>query len=234
MTEVKVPTLTRIQSELKAPKNQINSFGHYKYRNAEDIMQGVKPLLAKYGASLYIAEDLEVIQDRIIVTESAVYKDDSQEVTVKGHAPVSMHKGMSDEQAWGTASSYATKYALSKLFLLDDSQDVNSLDNGNGQPLPRRQPRKAPVNQESQQLLSKVDGTPSPVRLANMAKSVKLKTKSMGEPTLLEVYAKYKEEGNGGPASKLLSYYSAHDEKIMKIVSELEKQWADVKKEISK
>ena len=96
----------------------------------------------------------------------------------------------------------------------------------------QRQPRQAPVNQESQQLLSKVDGTPSPVRLANMAKAVKLKTKSMGEPTLLEVYAKYKEEGNGGPASKLLSYYSAHDEKIMKIVSELEKQWDDVKKEI--
>lgn len=147
-----------------------------------------------------------------------------------------MHKGMSPEQCMGTASSYAVKYALLKLFLLDDSTDADSLnnDNGNSRPLPRRQPRKAPVNQESQQLLSKVDGTPSPVRLANMAKSVKLTTKSMGEPTLLEVYSKYKEEGNGGPASKLLSYYSAHDERVMKIVSELEKQWPDVEKEISK
>lgn len=232
--ETKVPTISLIRAELKAPKSQYNSFGKYKYRNVEDIYEGLKPLMVKHCAQYDIDEDIVDVGGHAMVKATAIYKDSDQEITSHGFAEISQHKGMSPEQCMGTASSYAVKYALNKLFQLDDTQDVDSMDNGNGnsRPLPRRQPRKAPVNQESQQLLSKVDGTPSPVRLANMAKSVKLKTKSMGEPTLLEVYSKYKEEGNGGPASKLLSYYSAHDEKIMKIVSELEKQWDDVKKEI--
>ena len=124
---VKVPVLTRIQNELKAPKSQFNSFGKYKYRNAEDIMQGVKPLQLKYGASLYIEEDMAVIADRIVIVEKVMYEDEDGTKQIKGHAPVSQHKGMSDEQAWGAAASYASKYALGKLFLLDDSQDADMM-----------------------------------------------------------------------------------------------------------
>lgn len=136
---VKVPVLTRIQNELKAPKSQFNSFGKYKYRNAEDIMQGVKPLLLKYGASLYIEEDILSINGRTVIVETAMYEDEDGAKKIKGHAPVSQHKGMSDEQAWGAAASYATKYALGKLFLLDDSQDADTMPPQRGGGYQRRQ-----------------------------------------------------------------------------------------------
>lgn len=136
---VKVPVLTRIQNELKAPKSQFNSFGKYKYRNAEDIMQGVKPLLLKYGASLYIEEDILSINGRTVIVETTMYEDEDGEKHIKGHAPVSQHKGMSDEQAWGAAASYATKYALGKLFLLDDSQDADTMPPQRGGGYQRRQ-----------------------------------------------------------------------------------------------
>lgn len=125
--EVKIPILTKIQNELKAPKNQYNSFGKYKYRNAEDIEQAVKPLLLKYGAQLTFDEQLIEIGDRIYIEEVARYKDDEQEITVKGHAREEEHKkGMDGSQITGSSSSYAIKYALGKLFLIDDTKDADS------------------------------------------------------------------------------------------------------------
>lgn len=216
MTEKKIPTLTMIQAELKAPKNQLNSFGHYKYRNAEDIMQGVKPLLAKYGASLYIAEDLEVIQDRIIVTESAVYKDDSGEVTVKGHAPVSVHKGMSDEQAWGTASSYATKYALSKLFLLDDSQDVDSMDNRQAQTQQVRQRRQTPQQKAlHDQATANFEATQ-----ATKQEAANTIVDSTGT-TLLQLFAEAMEAGKGSPKSQELDAWAHQSQENMALVQRI-------------
>ena len=128
MTEkVKVPILTQIQNELKAPKSQYNSFGHYKYRNAEDIEQALKPLLAKYGATLTIDEDVRMVGDRIYFVETARYKDQEQEVKVQGWAREAQNKkGMDDSQISGATSSYAVKYALAKLFLIDDTQDTDS------------------------------------------------------------------------------------------------------------
>lgn len=169
MTEVKVPTLTRIQAELKAPKSQYNSFGKYKYRNVEDIYEGLKPLLVKYGASLRIEEKLDTIAGMPMVAETVVYTDDQhpkgEELRIEGHAPISQHKGMAPEQALGTAASYAKKYALGNLFLIDDSQDVDSMDNrqqsgyqrqparsnsyrgnqGNYQPNPQQQAQERPL-----------------------------------------------------------------------------------------
>lgn len=215
MTEKKIPTLTMIQAELKAPKNQLNSFGHYKYRNAEDIMQGVKPLLAKYGASLYIAEDLEVIQDRIIVTESAVYKDDSGEVIVKGHAPVSIHKGMSDEQAWGTASSYATKYALSKLFLLDDSQDVDSMDNRQAQTQQVRQ-RQTP----QQKALH--DAATAKMEAMQAAKQEAANTiVDANGTTLLQLFAEAMQAGKGSPKSQELDAWAHQSKENLALVQRI-------------
>lgn len=128
MTEkVKVPILTRIQNELKAPKNQYNKFGKYNYRNAEDIEQALKPLLAKYGAILTIDEDVRMVGDRIYFVETARYKDQEQEVKVQGWAREAQNKkGMDDSQISGATSSYAVKYALAKLFLIDDTQDTDS------------------------------------------------------------------------------------------------------------
>lgn len=125
--EIKVPILTQIQNELKAPKSQYNSFGKYKYRNAEDIEQALKPLLAKYGATLTIDEDVRMVGDRIYFVETARYKDTEQEVNVQGWARESQNKkGMDDSQISGATSSYAVKYALAKLFLIDDTRDTDS------------------------------------------------------------------------------------------------------------
>ena len=220
MTDKKIPTLTLIQSELKAPKSQVNSFGHYKYRNAEDIMQGVKTLLAKYGATLHIEEDWAEIQGRIVLVESAVYKDDSQEVIVKGHVPVSPHKGMSDEQAWGTASSYATKYALSKLFLLDDSQDVDSMDNGNGnsRPLPRRQPQ----GRQTPQQKALHDQATAKMEAMQAAKQEAANTVVDGNGTnLLQLFAEAMQAGKGSPKSQELDAWAHQSKENLALVQRI-------------
>lgn len=219
---VKVPVLTRIQNELKAPKSQFNSFGKYKYRNAEDIMQGIKPLLAKYGATLHIEEDWAEIQGRIVLVESVVYKDDSQEVIVKGHAPVSQHKGMSDEQAWGTASSYATKYALSKLFLLDDSQDVDSMDNGNGnsRPLPRRQPQGGGRQTPQQKALH--DEATAKMEAAQVTKQEAANTVvDANGTTLLQLFAEAMQTGKGSPKSQELDAWAHQSVENMALVQRI-------------
>ena len=128
--EIKVSILTKIQSELKAPKNQYNDFGNYKYRNAEDIESALKPLLTKYGAQLFFDEDYREVGDRIYAVEIAHYKDSEQEITVKGWArEAERKKGMDESQISGSTSSYATKYALAKLFLIDDTKDSDSMNN---------------------------------------------------------------------------------------------------------
>ena len=138
--KVKVPILTQIQNELKAPKNQYNSFGKYKYRNAEDIESALKPLLAKYGAQLTFDEDYREVGGRIYAVEIAHYKDSEQEATVKGWAREAEHKkGMDESQISGSTSSYAIKYALGKLFLIDDTKDADS-----------QKPQSADYQQQSQ------------------------------------------------------------------------------------
>ena len=137
--EIKVPILTQIQNELKAPKSQYNSFGKYKYRNAEDIEQALKPLLAKYGATLTIDEDVRMVGDRIYFVETARYKDTEQEVKVQGWARESQNKkGMDDSQISGATSSYAVKYALAKLFLIDDTRDTDSNEYQRKQQQPKK------------------------------------------------------------------------------------------------
>lgn len=129
--EQSVPTITQIQNELKAPKNQWNGFGNYKYRNAEDIESALKPLLAKYGAQLTFDEDYREVDSRIYAVEIAHYKDSEQEIIAKGWArEAERKKGMDESQISGAASSYATKYALGKLFLIDDTKDSDSTNNG--------------------------------------------------------------------------------------------------------
>ena len=125
--ETQAPIITQIQNELKAPKTQWNDFGHYSYRNAEDIESAVKPLLEKYGAQLTFDEDYRQVGNRIYCVETAHYKDSEQEIIVHGWARESeSKKGMDDSQISGSASSYATKYALGKLFLIDDTKDADS------------------------------------------------------------------------------------------------------------
>lgn len=205
---VKVPVLTRIQNELKAPKSQFNTFGKYKYRNAEDIMQGVKPLLLKYGASLYIEEDLAVIADRTVIVETAMYEDEDGAKKIKGHAPVSQHKGMSDEQAWGAAASYASKYALGKLFLLDDSQEADTMPPQRGSGYQRRQ------TPQQQQLHDQASATMDE-RAAIKQQAINTK---VGDTNLLELCKRSKQEGKFSAASQLLHEWVGEDQEKHQLV----------------
>lgn len=121
--------LMQIQVELKAPKNLYNSFGKYKYRNAEGICEAVKPFLKEQNVSLVLSDDIIAVADRIYVKSNATLMDNEtdEQITVSAMARESSEKkGMDDSQITGTASSYARKYALNGLFLLDDTKDADS------------------------------------------------------------------------------------------------------------
>lgn len=118
-----------IQVNLKAPKNLYNSFGNYNYRNAEGILNAVKPYLDDNKVSLTLSDCMECIGDRIYVKATATLHDcESEEsISVTAYArEAGFKKGMDDSQITGTASSYARKYSLNGLFLLDDEKDADS------------------------------------------------------------------------------------------------------------
>ena len=121
--------LQKIQCELKAPKNLYNSFGKYKYRNAEGICESVKPMLEKYKVILTLSDDIIQVGERYYIKATASLKDVESDgfVDVTAMARESLDKkGMDESQITGTASSYARKYALNGLFLLDDTKDADS------------------------------------------------------------------------------------------------------------
>lgn len=121
--------LMNIQQELKAPKGQFNKFGGYKYRSCEDILEAVKPLLAKYKTTLIISDELENIGERYYVKATAklinVEATESIENTAYAREEENK-KGMDGSQITGTASSYARKYALNGLFDIDDTKDADT------------------------------------------------------------------------------------------------------------
>ena len=120
--------LKLIQQELKAPKGQYNSFGKYHYRSCEDIVESVKPLLAKHGVQLTLSDDIVMIGSRIYVKATATLSDEkgaTETATAFAREP-EQKKGMDESQITGTASSYARKYALNGLFLIDDTKDPDT------------------------------------------------------------------------------------------------------------
>lgn len=121
--------LSEIQTQIKAPKNLYNSFGKYSYRNAEGICEAVKPYLIKHKCALVLSDSIEMIGDRYYIAATARIIDceDDSETSVKAYAREAIDKkGMDDSQISGTASSYARKYALNGLFLLDDTKDAET------------------------------------------------------------------------------------------------------------
>ncbi len=110
--------LVKIQNELKVPKTNINAFGKYKYRSAEDILEAVKPILLKYNATLTLSDEILAIGNKVFLKATAKLN----ETICYGYAELAEHKGMSAEQATGTASSYSRKYALNGLFLIDETE----------------------------------------------------------------------------------------------------------------
>lgn len=120
--------LIKIQSELKAPKNQYNSFGKYKYRNCEDILEALKPLLLKYECTLTITDNIQEVCGLIVIESTAkISNKEGAFKKVMAHAGIDVNrKGMDIAQSFGASSSYARKYALNGLFLIDDTKDPDS------------------------------------------------------------------------------------------------------------
>jgi hypothetical protein len=116
-----------VQSTLKAPKNQRNNFGKYNYRSCEDILEAVKPLLKDVGLTLVITDEIKEVGSLVFVEARAVLFDIEGRIETTAQAGVDPNrKGMDIAQSFGSSSSYARKYALNGLFLIDDTADPDS------------------------------------------------------------------------------------------------------------
>jgi len=125
--------LNLIQTRLVAPKSQTNTFGHYKYRSCEDILEALKPLLEETKTTIYINDEVVLIGERYYVKATATLSDGTDKVSVSAFARESENrKGMDESQITGATSSYARKYALNGLFCIDDNKDADSTNNHNG------------------------------------------------------------------------------------------------------
>ena len=119
--------LLSLQAELKAPKNQFNAFGKYKYRSCEDILEALKPLLLKHGLVLTISDEILNVGGITFVESTATIEDGENEIFVKAQAGIDVNKkGMDVAQCFGSSSSYSRKYALNGLFLIDDTKDSDA------------------------------------------------------------------------------------------------------------
>lgn len=121
--------LMHVQKKLKAPKSQNNTYGNYKYRSCEDILEAVKPLLTENKATLTVSDELEEKGTRIYIKATATFTDIEDGTSISNSAYArepEQQKGMSESQLTGTASSYARKYALNGLFCIDDNKDADS------------------------------------------------------------------------------------------------------------
>ena len=119
--------LSAIQQSLKVPKKRTNTFGNYKYRSLEDILDAVKPLLKENGLTLYMSDEMVCIGQHNYIKAIATLADDKGIITTTAYARESeQKKGMDDSQITGTTSSYARKSCLNAMFLIDDTQDADS------------------------------------------------------------------------------------------------------------
>lgn len=149
--------LANVQSALKAPKGQYNSFGKYKYRSCEDIVESVKPLLKQNGLLLTLTDEIVNIADRFYVkaTATIIDTDKGESVSVSAFArEEETKKGMDGSQVTGASSSYARKYALNGIFAIDDTKDSDST-NTHGQDAPQQEAPKqeAPKQKTPRQML---------------------------------------------------------------------------------
>ena len=119
--------LSQIQTEFKSKKSRFNSFGKYYFRSAEDILEATKPFLNKLGVTVTISEELVVDGPMPIIKSTATITDGDSAIHATSIVGVDVNqKGMQAPQQFGSASSYAKKYALGNLFLIDDTQDSDA------------------------------------------------------------------------------------------------------------
>lgn len=155
--------LINVQCELKAPKGQYNSFGKYHYRSCEDILEGLKPALSKNKATLVLSDSIEIVNGRFYVKATATFIDTQNGDKIENCAYAresEIKKGMDDSQITGATSSYARKYALNGLFLIDDTKDAdseeyqNQQDNAKTKTTKKNDPAQQPVPQKTEEQLN--------------------------------------------------------------------------------
>lgn len=186
--------LQDIQSKLKAPKSQYNKFGNYNYRNCEDILEAVKPLLAPHKAAVILYDTIEAIGTRFYVKATATLKAGDEEISVTAYArEEETKKGMDGSQITGSASSYARKYALNGLFAIDDTKDADTPtnnsqkgDSAKSNPAPKKRSNPAPKEQPK----SATEGQPQKLLAADIDRLLDLaKSKNVSEAKLLKKYS---------------------------------------------
>ena len=126
--------LINVQNELKAPKSQYNSFGKYSYRNCEDILEALKPILLKHKAAVIITDEVVFIEGRFYIKATAKFIDIESSETIESVAYAreeESKKGMDCSQVTGASSSYARKYSLNGMFCIDDTKDADTLNTDN-------------------------------------------------------------------------------------------------------
>ena len=153
--------LSRIQRELKAPKNLYNNFGKYAYRNAEGILESLKPLLG--DLSLIISDEPVMIGERYYIRASVTLTDGNESITTWAYAREdSEKKGMDGCQITGACSSYARKYALNALLMIDDSKDSDDDSLSPKNPENQKEEKKAaPVKKDAPATVEKIDRVPA-------------------------------------------------------------------------
>lgn len=123
--------LSQIQSKLNAPKGQHNSFGKYNYRNCEDILQALKPILSEHKCHVSLSDEVVIVGNRFYIKATATITDSENNSfsTTAFAREAESKKGMDESQVTGSTSSYARKYALNGLFAIDDNKDADTLNN---------------------------------------------------------------------------------------------------------
>lgn len=149
--------LIQIQAELKAPKNQFNAFGKYKYRSCEDILEALKPLLLKYECTLIIEDEVKEVGGLVFIESTVSIQKDMEGRAVTAQAGIDINrKGMDVAQSFGSSSSYARKYALSGLLLIDDSHLDPDASNDHS---PKAPVKVAPTEEQFAYIVRYLNGT---------------------------------------------------------------------------
>lgn len=170
--------LMKVQSTLKAPKGQYNSFGKYHYRSCEDILEGVKPILSEVGATITLSDNIEVIGDRVYVKAIALFRDADTGESIENVAYAreeSEKKGMDGAQVTGASSSYARKYCLNGLLLIDDTKDADTDEN---------------QNERNAKAKKQVDAKPEPQPISDKDKEILRKTVEDKGYTVEQIFPK--------------------------------------------
>ena len=190
--------LMNIQKELKAPKGQYNSFGKYKYRSCEDILESVKPLLEKYKVTIILTDKLEQIGERYYIRAKAILFDTESDNSIENTAYAreeETKKGMDGSQITGTSSSYARKYALNGLLLIDDTKDADTdeFTKENNKEKTKEEPKEKKITPGQLKVLSKLYTGDNLVKLLELNKIDKLEDMSMEKAN--EIILKLKKKG---------------------------------------